>query len=51
MVLEKFETAAAAQIAGALALADGKSVEAATALAAVPVKNRVRANRQRLMRT
>jgi hypothetical protein len=50
MVLEKFETAAAAQTAGALALADGKSVEAATELATVPVKQRVRANRQRLMR-
>ena len=51
MVLEKFETAAEAQTAGALALATGKSVEAAIKLAAIPVKQRVRANRQRLMRT
>jgi hypothetical protein len=50
MVAEKFETTVAAQTAGALALADGKSVETATELATVPVKQRVRANRQRLMR-
>lgn len=50
MVLEKFEAVAAAHTAGALALAEGKSVETATELAMVPVKRRVRDNRQRLMR-
>jgi hypothetical protein len=50
MVMEKFETGAAAQTAGALALAKGKSLEAATELAMVPVKRRVRANRLRLVR-
>jgi hypothetical protein len=50
MVMEKFETGVAAQTAGALALAKGKSLEAATELAMVPVKRRVRANRLRLVR-
>jgi hypothetical protein len=50
MVMEKFETVAAAQSAGALALAEGKSLEVATDLAMVPVKRRVRANRLRLVR-
>jgi hypothetical protein len=40
----------AAQTAGALALVKGKSVEAATELAMVPVRRRVRANRLRLIR-
>jgi hypothetical protein len=50
MVMEKFETVAAAQTAGAFALAKGKSLEAATELAMVLVKRRVRANRLRLVR-
>jgi hypothetical protein len=50
MVMEKFETVAASQTAGALALAEGKSLEAATDLAMLPVKRRVRANRLRLVR-
>jgi hypothetical protein len=50
MVMEKFETVAAAQTAGALALAKGKSLEAATELAMVPVKRSVRANHLRLIR-
>ena len=50
MVVEKFDTVVAAQTAGALALAKGKSVEAATELAMVPVRRRVRANRLRLIR-
>jgi hypothetical protein len=49
MVLEKFEVAAAAHTAGALALTRGGSVEAATKLAMVPVKRRVRANHLRLI--
>jgi hypothetical protein len=50
MVMEKFETVAAVQTAGALALAEGKSLEVATDLAMVPVKRRVRANHLRLVR-
>jgi len=50
MVLEKFDTAVAAQAAGVLALAKGKSIEAATELAMGPVRRRVRANRLRLIR-
>jgi hypothetical protein len=49
MVMEKFETLIAAQTAGALALAKGKSLEAATDLAMVPFKRSVRANRLRLI--
>jgi len=50
MVAEKFATAAAALAAGTLALAGGKSVHDAAALALVPVRRRVRANHRRLMR-
>jgi hypothetical protein len=50
MVMEKFETVAAAQTAAALALAKGKSLETATVLAMVPVKRSVHANRLRLIR-
>jgi hypothetical protein len=50
MVMEKFETVAAAQSAGALALAQGKSLEVATDSAMVPVKRSVRANHLRLVR-
>jgi hypothetical protein len=49
MVVEKFDTLVAAQTAGAFALTKGKGVEAATELAMVPVKQRVRANRLRLI--
>jgi hypothetical protein len=48
MVQEKAEASAAAVTAGALALAKGRSVKAATKAAMVPVKKRVRANRKRL---
>jgi hypothetical protein len=48
MVEEKAEAPAAALTAGALALAKGRSVKAATKEALVPVKKRVRANRKRL---
>src|SRR4029077_3857024 len=50
MVLEKIDAVTAAHTAGALALAGGKSVEAATKLAMAPVKRRVRANHLRLTR-
>jgi hypothetical protein len=50
MVLEKIYAGAAAHTAGALALVDGKSVEAATKLAMAPIKRRVRANHVRLLR-
>jgi hypothetical protein len=50
MVREKFEAVAAARTAVALALAGGKSLEAATELVMVPVKRSVRANRLRLVR-
>ena len=48
MVLEKFDTAGASFTAGALALAGGKSMEAAAQLAMIPVRRRVRANHLRL---
>jgi len=48
MVQEKAQTSVAALTAGALALAKGRSVKAATKAAMVPVKKRVRANRKRL---
>ena len=48
MVQEKAEASAAAVTAGALALAKGRSIKAATKAAMVPVKKRVRANRKRL---
>jgi hypothetical protein len=48
MVTEKVEAAVIAQTAGALALAHGKSVKAATKSAMAPIKRRVRANRRRL---
>jgi hypothetical protein len=48
MVREKAEASVAALTAGALALAKGGSVKAATKAAMVPVKKRVRANRKRL---
>jgi hypothetical protein len=50
MVLEKIDAVTAAHTAGALALAGGKSIEAATKLAMAPVKRRVRANHLRLTR-
>jgi hypothetical protein len=50
MVLEKIDAATAAHTAGALALASGKSMEAAAKLAMAPVKRRVRANHLRLLR-
>jgi hypothetical protein len=40
----------AAHTAGALALVEGKGVEAATKLAMAPIKRRVRANHLRLLR-
>jgi hypothetical protein len=48
MVEEKAAASVAALTAGALALAKGRSVKAATKAAMVPVKKRVRANRKRL---
>ena len=48
MIQEKATAAAAAQTAGSLALAKGRSMNAATKAAMVPVKNKVRANRKRL---
>jgi hypothetical protein len=50
MVLEKFDAAGASVTAGALALAGGKSMEAAAQLAMIPVRRRVRANHLRLTR-
>jgi hypothetical protein len=50
MVLEKIDGGGAAHTAGALALAEGKGVEAATKLAMAPIKHRVRANHLRLLR-
>ena len=50
MVQEKVDATAAAQTAGARALAEGKSVGEATEAAMVPVKQRVHANRERLAR-
>jgi hypothetical protein len=48
MMTEKFVAAVAAQSAGAIALASGKSMEAAAELALAPVRRRVRANHRRL---
>jgi hypothetical protein len=50
MVQEKAKAAAAAQTAGSLALAKGRSVKAATNAAMLPIKKRVSANRKRLSR-
>jgi hypothetical protein len=50
MVREKIDAGAAAHTAGALALVDGKSVEAATKLAMAPIKRRVHANHLHLLR-
>ncbi len=49
MVHEKAQAAVAAVTAGALALAKGRSLKAATKAAMGPVKKRVRANRKRLV--
>jgi hypothetical protein len=48
MVQEKAEASVAALTTGALALAKGRSVTAATKAAMIPIKKRVRANRKRL---
>ena len=48
MVTEKIKAAADAHTAGAIALAQGKSIRTATKRAMAPVKRRVRANRRRL---
>jgi hypothetical protein len=48
MMQEKPEASVASLTAGALALAKGRSLKAATKAAMVPVKKRVRANRKRL---
>jgi hypothetical protein len=48
MMTEKFVAAVAGQSAGAIALASGKSMEAAAELALAPVRRRVRANHRRL---
>jgi hypothetical protein len=48
MVTEKVKALADAQAAGAVALAQGKSVKTATKRAMTPIKRRVRANRRRL---
>jgi hypothetical protein len=50
MVTEKFAAAVAAQAAAANALARGRSIHDAAALALIPVRRRVRANHRRLMR-
>jgi hypothetical protein len=50
MVAEKFATLTAAHTAATAALASGKSLQAATALALAPVRRRVHANHQRLSR-
>jgi hypothetical protein len=50
MITEKFAALAAAQMAGGLAVATGKSFEIATKRAMAPVRRRVRANRRRLSR-
>jgi hypothetical protein len=50
MVTEKFVAVAAGQSAGAIALASGKSMDAAAELALAPVRRRVRANHRRLLR-
>jgi len=48
MVAEKFAAVAAAHDAAHTALASGKSLQAATALALAPVRRQVRANHDRL---
>jgi hypothetical protein len=48
MVTEKVKALAEAQTAGAVALARGKSVKAASKRAMSPIKRRVRANHRRL---
>ena len=48
MVTEKVEALADAQTAGAVALAQGKSMRAATKRAMTPIKRSVRANHRRL---
>jgi SMODS-associated and fused to various effectors sensor domain len=48
MVTEKVEALAEAQTAGAIALAQGKSVKVASKRAIAPIKRRVRANHRRL---
>ena len=48
MVTEKVKALADAQTAGAIALAQGKSVKAATKRAKSPIKRTVRANHRRL---
>jgi len=50
MVMEKFDAVGASVTAGALALAGGKSMEAAAQLALIPVRRRVHANHLRLTR-
>jgi hypothetical protein len=50
MIAEKVGALAAAQLAGALALASGKSTGTAAKRAMTPVRQRVRANRRRLSR-
>jgi hypothetical protein len=50
MVTEKVSAAIEAQAAAAAALTRGKNMEAAAALALVPVRRTVRANRRRLSR-
>jgi hypothetical protein len=48
MVIEKFDAAPAAHNAGALTLASGRGVDAATKLAMIPIRRRVHANHLRL---
>jgi len=48
MIAEKFATLTDAHAAATAALASGKSLQAATALALAPVRRRVHANHQRL---
>jgi hypothetical protein len=50
MVSEKFAAAAAARDAGAAALAAGKGIDTAAALALAPIMRSVRANHRRLSR-
>jgi hypothetical protein len=48
MITEKVAALAAAQVAGGLALASGKSAGIAAKRAMAPIRRRVRANRRRL---
>jgi hypothetical protein len=48
MVTEKVKALAEAQTAGAVALAQGKSVKVASRRAMAPIKRRVRADHRRL---